>query len=432
MGIWSETTWAACAADVDGVAAALLTDMQLSDPSTGPRPPVALLGSTTADALTATAAAAWASGAPCAVVDPSAGLGDIAAFVRASGAVCAFVEDQEQYDRLVESGAAEQLRRIVVTDLRGLNDSDDPRLVALADYVADGRARLVADEGILRGSGPADRTATALIVPLPGPEVGMYLSHEHLQDTAERLICGLGLEPGWSYAIAATSPSMVSHYLALAVLPGLPLIAHVPDRGTDPVSAWREATPDMVALDSAGWEQLAGRVTAATGRRTRLVRETVARALRGEAATGTVESVTRFVVRAAIRRRLGLGRARTALVLDGCAAPEVVSLCALLGLPLVELYSPPETGPIAVRRLGSDEDFTILPPTDRHPRTVRSVDGRIEVSGASLFSGYLAGGAAAGPVTCPDRGEVVGDSLRLAPMPDPTFPNEHSPNEVAR
>ncbi|MEM9813543.1 MAG: AMP-binding protein, partial [Pseudomonadota bacterium] len=158
-GIWNETTWAGLDLLVRELAAALI------EIGVAPGDKVGILSENRAEWVL-TQFAAQAAGATVVGMYPTSPAAEIEHLVNASDTAVLFIEDQEQFDKIVELGdRAPRLKRLVVFEPKGLRQETFLGLMAFDALRELGRGALAthAEEIASRGTAQGPET-TALMV----------------------------------------------------------------------------------------------------------------------------------------------------------------------------------------------------------------------------------------------------------------------------
>jgi long-chain acyl-CoA synthetase len=186
LGIWQNWTWREWRDDVHAIAAGL-HGLGLGRGQT-----LAIIGDNRPLLYGAMCAAQCLGAIPVPVYQDA--VADEMAFVLAHGeATIAIAEDQEQVDKLIAIGErAPSLSRIVYDDPRGLRDYDHSRLTALETVMANGRAALARDPGLVareiaqgRGSDIAVMLYTSGTT---GQPKGVMLSYDNVMATGANAV----------------------------------------------------------------------------------------------------------------------------------------------------------------------------------------------------------------------------------------------------
>jgi long-chain acyl-CoA synthetase len=361
LGIWHRVSWAEYAERVRRVAAGLLAlGLRRGEK-------VAVLGENRPEWLYSHLGIMAAGGATCGIY-PTSAPEQVEYVLRHSEARIAFVEDEEQLEKMLQVRARTSLERVVVWDEKGLWGFEDPGVVLFDRFVADGEALLGADparlEARLAELGPDDTAMIIYTSGTTGPPKGAMISHgnalfmaESLRDVNEvqeneELVSYLPLAH-----IYENLGSVLQHlrigYVVSFVESLETLFANL-----------REVSPTYFASVPRIWEKLAStielRMQDSTWLKRTLYRLAVStskrwvRASRGghpSAALSLARLALYWMVFEPLKRRIGFDRARLAVSGAAPASPELFDYFQALGIPLVEGYGMTEsTGVIAFNR----------------------------------------------------------------------------------
>ncbi len=324
-GIWKSLRWRELAAQVATLAGALAADGFASG-MTG-----AILSDTRIEWVQADLAIQAAGGA-AAGLSPLADVPTIAAQLRATGAVTLFVENEEQLDKVLTARAdCPALRRIVIFDMNGLRDLNDPACVALTAFAtAPPTAARVA----------ADPDAAAAIVFTEGTGRAVSLSHGRIATTIAAAAARFGPVPGDErlaiLPLAHTAERVLGLYLSLAS----GTITNFGESADTIVENLREAQPTVLLAAPAHWKRFRDRIERDAAAASWLQRTLLRAAMRLARGGGTLAARP---VLGAVRRALGLARLRLGLIAGGSVAPELTAWFRALGIDLTEIYGIAET-----------------------------------------------------------------------------------------
>jgi len=325
-----------------------------------------------------------------------------------SATVYLFVEDEEQLDKALEVRARlPMLRRIIVFDMDGLRELNDPRVISLDSLRAIGREYDVAHPGEwerrLASPAPGDLAVLIYTSGTTGKPKGAMLSHANLviatqlyteafqQHADDERMCFLPL--------CHVAERVVGVYTAL--LSGTRL-NFVENPETVPENV-REIAPTVFGAVPRIWEKFYSVVTIRVREATRLAQlayklaigigyKVAAHREEGKRVPWHLAAaffLARVLVLNNIRRAIGVHRAR--LLITGAAptSPDLIRWYMALGLEMVEVWGQTECGGIAtanpISRVKPGSIGTPLPRTE-----VRiSPEGELLVRSPSVFMGYL-------------------------------------------
>jgi len=325
-----------------------------------------------------------------------------------SGSVCVFVEDDEQLDKVLEvRERLPRLRRIVVFDMKGLDELDDPQVMSLEQLRLLGRDYDAAHPGEwerrIGTRRPADLAILVYTSGTTGKPKGAMISHTSIivtcaayqraipqDETDERMaflpLCHIVERIGGEYHPLYTgsvvnfveNPDTVPENIreiAPTVITGVPRI-------------WEKFYSGvLIALNQAGaLQQWAYKTAIGIGyRRAKLLEE------RKPVPAGLAFAfrLARLLVLNNVRKLIGIHRARFLATGAAPISPDLLRWYMALGVDMVEAWGQTETAggvtfnPLGRVRLGSIG--IALPPSE----VKVSAEGELLVRGPTMFMGYL-------------------------------------------
>lgn len=408
-GLWEETTWAEYRRRASRTGGGLLA----CGLSRGDR--VAIVADNGVEWLAADLGALGA-GLVTVIADPLGPLDDERELLRASGAVAAVVQDEEQLDRLEAiRGSLPDLRVIAVIDARGIRHLGDG-VIGIEEL----ESRASDDEGEpgpgAFGWAPHDPATIVPSLGTTGAPKAAVLSHAGLAAVGRGAAEALALGPGDDVLSALPLCFMTERAVSeLAPLHG----GAVVNFGEGPATLldeMREVQPTVLLGVPHLWGRIEGDVRARSEGAGVLKRSVMGylrrrgpalAAVRAQGRRGAGSAGVAWTVGGrALGRLTGTGRLRVALSTGAWLPSSLHESLRALGVPLRQAYGQVETGGLA----------TVAEPGDARPDSVGvavpgvglrvAADGGIQVSGATLFSGYLGDD---GPGTTGDGWWVTGD-----------------------
>ncbi len=327
---------------------------------------------------------------------------EVAYILQHSEARLAFVESEEQWNKIAENRADLPELKAVVT-FRGVPEIDDPLVMSWADFLthADG----VADDAVaerLDGLKP-DAPATFIYTSgTTGPPKAVMLSHNNLAWTADAAIGIVGLGPTDS----TVSYLPLSHiaeqmFTILAPITAGSQVYYAQSRETMAENIV-EVQPTVFLGVPRVWEKMYAKITAgledAPPMKKRLAGWALGvgqrvNALRNRSATpGLLLTLQYRLARRLIydkaRPKFGMGRVRVAVTGAAPIAPEIIAFFAGLDLQIHEVYGQSEDcGPTSFNRPGATKIGTVGPAIPGVTIKIAG-DGEILVSGPNVFLGY--------------------------------------------
>jgi long-chain acyl-CoA synthetase len=399
-GIWQEVTWEDYAAHVRAVCLGLRAlGLEPGDRVAvvcGNRP-AWLYAELGAQSLGAIPLGIYVDGAP-----------DQVQYVMAhSEARIAIVEDQEQADKILAVRAhLPCLERIVVDDMRGLEDYQEPLLIGLDEVERIGREADAREPGryeALVARGAADDVALlAYTSGTTGTPKAAMVTHRNLLAMAAGMTQVDPVAAGDDIVSFLPFSWVGEQLLSVAIALHAAATVNFPEEPATVREDLREIGPRVliapprfwetmcseyqVKIADAGWlKRTAARMALAIGMRVaerRLRRQRVGLGLRA------LQRLAYVVTFRTLVDRLGLSRVRYAYTGGAALGPELFRFFRAIGLNLKQVYGQTESGGICV--LHPDDD--VRPDTVGRPTPGTSIriaeDGEILISSPSVFIGY--------------------------------------------
>lgn len=385
LGRWCETSWADYAERVAGIGRAL---MHMGVKS-GDR--VAILSDNRAEWLMADLAVQGIGAATVAlyVTSPAS---EIAALLKQARADVVIVEDEEQFDKVLEVGTQLSLRHIVVIDPRGIRRLDDPAssfeaLEALGNREAVQMRK--GDPNAWAASVAAlDPASVATVVFTPGTTgspKGACLTHNALVGAATAGAEALGLRADDEIVSSLPLCDIAERSITAAQAVCVGAVVNFGEGGEALVNDLREVQPTVMVGTPRLWERFREGVDAG-GRGADPVKRAALRAARRRGG-----GLSDLLVKRPLRANLGLARARVAISTTAPCSPDVVDFWRSVGVPLRQAYGLTETAGFVTAASGAaDAD-----PVGSVGRPIPGVeirlgdDGEVLVRGPGVFDGYL-------------------------------------------
>jgi len=325
-----------------------------------------------------------------------------------SGSVYVFVEDDEQLDKVLEvRERMPKLRKIIVFDMEGLRELEDPQVLSLDSLREKGRAHDAAHPGDwerrLAARKPEDLAILVYTSGTTGKPKGAMISHRNIIATCaayqasfpqdgndERMaflpLCHIAERVGGEYHALYTG----------AVLNFVENPETVPENVREISPTVFTAVPRVwekfysavtIGLKEAGWfQQRAYRLAIGIGMRQARLREE-----RKPVPAGLALAfwLARALVLNNVRRAIGVHRARILITGAAPISPDLVRWYMALGLEMVEVWGQTEScGAVTGNPSGAVIPGSIgpmMPPSE----VKLSDDGELLVRGPGVFMGYL-------------------------------------------
>ncbi len=401
LGIWRSWTWEQTAQAVTEIAGGLM--------SLGFRPgdTASILSNTVIEWVLADLAV-LSCGGVCSGIYPTDAASQVHYLCEDSRTRLLFVEDDEQLDKALEVRAQlPQLSRIVVFDMEGLRELNDPGVVSLEQLRAEGRAYIQTHPQELQqrvaAVKPQDLAILIYTSGTTGKPKGAMHSHHSLvysvrgynslirQDEKDQRMCFLPL----CHVAERSGGAYFALYTGT-------LLNFVENPETVPENV-REIAPTVFGAVPRVWEKFYSAVMIALKEASPVQQATYQwainvgyriadKVLAGEPVPGGLKvqfKLARWLALDNVRKLIGIHRSRFLVTGAAPISPDLIRWYLALGVPMLEVWGMTEcgisTGMPATRikpgSIGKPGPFTEM--------KVDPATGEILVRGANVFMGYL-------------------------------------------
>jgi long-chain acyl-CoA synthetase len=401
FGIWQSVTW-----DELGRAA---RDIGMGLASLGYQPGevVSILSNTNREWMCADLGALGAAGVVNGIY-PTDAASQVEYLLGDSGSVFAFVEDEEQLDKILEvRGKLPALRKIVVFDMEGLHDLNDPQIMSLEALRALGREYDAAHAGDWeRRIGlrkPEDLAILVYTSGTTGKPKGAMISHQNIVVTCEGYQAGFPQgerdERMAFLPLCHIAERVGGEYHAIYSGAVLNFVEN-PDTVPENV---REISPTVFTAVPRVWEkfysgvlirlkeagpvqQWAYRVAIGIGYRQAKLREE-----RKPVPAGLAFAfwLARLLVLNNVRKLIGVHRSNVLITGAAPISPDLVRWYMALGLEMVEVWGQTESCGAVTSNIGGAVKPGSIGPQMTHAEVKVSPEGELLVRGKTVFMGYL-------------------------------------------
>ena len=401
FGIWQSVTW-----DELGRIAREI-GMGLASLGYQPAEVVSILSNTNKEWMCADLGALGVAGVVNGIY-PTDAASQVEYLLTDSNSVYAFVEDEEQLDKVLEVRArVPGLRKVVVFDMEGLHDLNDPQIISLEALRALGREYDAAHPGEWqRRIGvpkPEDLAILVYTSGTTGKPKGAMISHDNIVATCE----------GYQAAFPQGEDDERMAFLPLchiaervggeyhAVHSGV-VLNFVENPDTVPENV-REISPTVFAAVPRVWEkfysgvlirlkeagpiqQSAYKVAIGIGYRQAKLREE-----RKPVPAGLAFAfwLARVLVLNNVRKVIGVHRSKFLVTGAAPISPDLVRWYMALGLEMVEVWGQTESCGAVTSNLGGALKPGSIGPKMSHAEVKVSPEGELLVRGRTVFMGYL-------------------------------------------
>jgi long-chain acyl-CoA synthetase len=391
-GIWKVYTWADTRARVEELGRGLLVlGVERGDV-------VGIIGRNRPHWLWAELAA-QAVGAISLGIYEDALASEVAYLLGYAEAKVAFVEDEEQADKVLEiADRLPRLRWIVYNDQRGMRKYRDPRLLHRTEVIDRGKEVAVERYEATVAAGRGDDVAMLCTTSgtTSNPKLAM-LQHRPLLEHSAAYLRADPRAPGDEYVSVLPLPWIVEQVYVVA----MPLLCRIrvnfPEDESTVMHDLREIGPTHLLLAPRVWEQLAAEVHARMLDANPLNRKLFDLGVRrGIAAleAGRRSKLADWLLFGALRDRLGFARLRSAATGGSALGPDTFRFFLAMGVPLRQLYGQTEAAGAYTIQRGGEIDFDSSgAPFDNTEIRIAEPDasgvGHIVTRHPNLFKGYF-------------------------------------------
>jgi long-chain acyl-CoA synthetase len=322
-GIWKTVTWSQLDAKVREIGMALLSlDFARGDVA-------AILSETRPEAVYADLAI-LGCGAASIAIDPDKEPDRLCHLLSSSGARLAFVENEEQLDKvLAVRDRCPALSRIVVFDMKGLRDFVDVRCVSLVDFT---RTETSPDwSAVVRAIEP---NQPAVIQFPRGDNMGRTLTHGDLMHMVSAARARLPIRQNDERLVMLRLSDITERVWGLYLALETGCISNYPEGPDTIIENLRELQPTILGADAAVWGHLQALATARVKAATATQRLVYEWALRAGRLGGSKGQLADLLVLRAVRREFGLNRLRLAYIGGTPVGPAALDWARSLGISI--------------------------------------------------------------------------------------------------
>jgi long-chain acyl-CoA synthetase len=333
----------------------------------------------------------------------------------------AFVEDEEQADKVLEiADQLPRLRWVVYNDQRGMRKYRDRRLLHRGDLVERGKEEVPAERfeaTVAAGRGDDIAMLCTTSGTTSHPKLAM-LAHRPLLEHSAAYLRADPREPTDEYVSVLPLPWIVEQVYVAA----MPLLSRIrvnfPEDESTVMHDLREIGPTHLLLAPRVWEQLAAEVHARMLDANPLSRKIFDLGVRrGVAAlhAGRRSRLADWLLFGALRDRLGFARLRSAATGGSALGPDTFRFFLAMGVPLRQLYGQTEAAGAYTIQRGDEIDFDSSgAPFDNTEIRIAEPDpngvGHIVTRHPNLFKGYFKAAEETGKAMTADGWFLTGDA----------------------
>ena len=314
-GLWKAVTWSELDARRNAIAQALRAIGFRQGDVAG------ALSDTSPDLVYADLGILTAGGTSVAV-HPEAEVDEVLHVLRDSACRVVFVENEEQLDKaLTVRESCPALTKIVILDMKGLREFDDPGCESFEVFLARGN-------GASEAVAPRDDHPAVLLYPRGERAPGRLLTHADVLAMVKAGRDRLGVRAGDERLAVLPMSDPAERVLGLYVALDAGIVSNYLESTETARENLQEVKPTLFGADAEAWTRLHGRITAAADTATAVQRLLYRWAI----GAGRDNALANFLVLRAVRNELGMGRLRVAYVAGSRPAQDVIDWAAALGI----------------------------------------------------------------------------------------------------
>ena len=330
-------------------------------------------------------------------------LGDeVAYLINTTQARVAWVEDEEQCDKLLELGASiPSLQHIVYSDPRGMSKYDDPRLHSVSDIIAAGEARHHEDDKRFDKLIDAiPHNAMQVLCTTSGttsqPKIAMLHPTAILRHCADYLALD-PQSPGDNYVSVLPLPWIMEQIYVLGKGLISRMVVNFVEDHESVMSDLREIGPSFILLAPRTWEAFLAEINARMADSTRLnqwlYRTLSKRAIAAHKA-GQRSWLAEWFLMRWLRDHFGLSNLTSAATGGAAMGEDTYNYFLAMGIPLRQLYGQTELcGAYTIHKDGAVDIDTVGVAFDNSAYYIDNPDqegvGEICAKTVGMFSGYV-------------------------------------------
>ena len=324
-GIWKTVTWRQLAAQVRQIGSALLAaDFARGDA-------VGIVSETRPEAVY-TDLAILGCGAASVAIDPDDDADRVCQTLSASGCRLAFVENEEQLDKILSiRDRCPALSRIVVFDMKGLRDFHDTSCLGLSRFMeADGAANWAASVRAITADQPA-------VIQFPRGDAagkGHMLTHGDLMHLISAARARLSMHSNDDRLAVLRLSDIIERVLGLYLALETRCVSNYPEGPHTIIENLRELKPTVLGADSVVWDGLQALASARAQAATSVQRLAYEWAIAAGRAGGPTARLADLLVSQSVRREFGLNRLRLSYVGGVPVSPAALNWARCIGIKI--------------------------------------------------------------------------------------------------
>ena len=319
-GLWKAVTWAELDSRRNAIAQALRAIGFRQGDVAG------ALSDTCPDLVYADLGILTAGGTSVAV-HPEAETPEVLHVLRESACRVVFVENEEQLDKaLTVRESCPALTKIVILDMKGLREFNDPGCESFEAFLARGTG--ASEPVAIRGDHPA-----VLVFPRGDGGAGRLLTHADVLAMVKAGRDRLGVQSGDERLAVLPMSDQAERVLGLYLALDAGIVSNYLESSETGRENLQEVKPTLFGADAEAWTRLHARITAAADGATAVHRMLYRWAI----AAGSGNALANFLVLRAVRNELGMDRLRVAFVAGVRPAQDITNWAKALGISIASV-----------------------------------------------------------------------------------------------
>jgi long-chain acyl-CoA synthetase len=335
-GIWKAETWSELDAYVRAIGQGLV-GMGFGSGGTA-----AILADTRPEAVYTDLAILGAGGASVAI-HPEEEAQRVGHILRAAGCRFIFVENEEQLDKVLGIRSdCPALSRIVIFDMKGLRDFNDPQCLSLQSFITE-HAGQTGWGSSVAAVGP-EQPAVILFARGETSDMGRTLRHGDVMHLVTSAVERLGIRVGDERLAVLPMSDVTERVLGLYLALACRVVSNYLESAETATENLQEVQPTIFGADAEAWDRLHARITRAADGATGLQRTLYRWAIDARRMGGVTAFLADLLVLRAVRRELGLNKLRVAYIGGTPVPPQVEHWTTALGIRIQRIDAPSATG----------------------------------------------------------------------------------------
>jgi long-chain acyl-CoA synthetase len=263
--------------------------------------------------------------------------------LRSTGCRVVFVEDEQQLDKLLGIRAeCPALSRVIIYDMKGLREFQDPQCISLANFETRGERGFDWTEAAIRV--PADAPAVVLFPKDDAAANGRTLTQRDVVQMLANAHSRLNLTPRDERLAVLSMADPIERIWGLYAALDSGCISNYLESPDTAAENLQELQPTVFGADAEAWGHLHASATRAAKGATFLQRKLYDWAVGAARLKGSAGRLADLVVLRAVRRELGLNKVRLAYTGGEPVSPPTLDWARCLGISIQPIDATTQAG----------------------------------------------------------------------------------------